>query len=454
MIDAQSLGFLRDFYEQVEERSLDPADAEGQRLYVPLYDDPQLSHADPVELLAGTIDFSRVDSVQLFSGFRGTGKSTELHRLRARLRKAGYMVALCDLRDYVNLSMPIDISDFLVTLAGAFSDALTEPDMLGADMASESYWTRFASFVSSFKVDGLDLKVGSKVGAEATLKLGLKQDPSFKSRIQAQLKNHLGALVQDVNQFMAEAVKKLRQRHQAANGFVLLLDSVEQIRGTSVNAADVQGSVETLFVGHAEKLRFQSLHVVYTVPPWLKIRSPGVEGLYSNGQVIPCVKVRDQEGRPFQPGLDAIERLVAKRGDWRRLLGPNRATFDKLAVASGGYLRDLLRLLKTCILYARQMDALPLSTERIDFAIDEIRNDYLPIATQDALWLDRVRLSRDAALPAGDKLPDLSRFFETHLVLCYRNGKEWYATHPLIEEEVGRQAAAERARESERQAPA
>jgi hypothetical protein len=100
------------------------------------------------------------------------------------------------------------------------------------------------------------------------------------------------------------------------------------------------------------------------------------------------------------------------------------------------------------------MDALPLSTERIDFAIDEIRNDYLPIATQDALWLDRVRLSRDAALPAGDKLPDLSRFFETHLVLCYRNGKEWYATHPLIEEEVGRQAAAERARESERQAPA
>ena len=29
-------------------------------------------------------------------------------------------------------------------------------------------------------------------------------------------------------------------------------------------------------------------------------------------------------------------------------------------------------------------------------------------------------------------LPSLSRFFDTHLVLFYRNGEEWYDVHPLV----------------------
>lgn len=36
----------------------------------------------------------------------------------------------------------------------------------------------------------------------------------------------------------------------------------------------------------------------------------------------------------------------------------------------------------------------------------------------------------------------LARFFDTHLVLCYRNGDEWYDVHPLVSEQVCKQAAA------------
>ncbi|MBV9948457.1 MAG: tetratricopeptide repeat protein [Myxococcales bacterium] len=58
-----------------------------------------------------------------------------------------------------------------------------------------------------------------------------------------------------MHKFMSDAVLKLLKRHPDIPGVVLLLDSVEHIRGTSVNAVEVQGSVETLLAGHAEKLR-------------------------------------------------------------------------------------------------------------------------------------------------------------------------------------------------------
>ena len=51
--------------------------------YVDLYHDPELTAYDPVEQLATGIEWSDLESTHLFSGFRGTGKSTELRRLPA-----------------------------------------------------------------------------------------------------------------------------------------------------------------------------------------------------------------------------------------------------------------------------------------------------------------------------------------------------------------------------------
>ena len=44
-------------------------------------------------------------------------------------------------------------------------------------------------------------------------------------------------------------------------------------------------------------------------------------------------------------------------------------------------------------------------------------------------------------MPSIDQLPRLSRFLDTHVVLCFRNGKEWYDVHPLIVADVKRQVA-------------
>ena len=222
---------------------------------------------------------------------------------------------------------------------------------------------------------------------------------------------------------------------------MLLLDSIEHIRGTLANAEDVHGSVERLFAGHSEKLHLPGLHVIYTVPTYLKIRYPNVDALYEPGGliVLPAFKLFDQDENrtPVPENFDAMERVIRQRGDWRRLLGNDRSLLDRLIRNSGGHLRDLLHLLSQVLLRARE---LPVPERTVDAAISQMRSTFLPIPNVDALWLDGIADSYQVNLEELAALPSLSRFFDTHLVLCYRNGEEWYDVHPLVREHVRSQA--------------
>ena len=83
--------------------------------------------------------------------------------------------------------------------------------------------------------------------------------------------------------------------------------------------------------------------------------------------------------------------------------------------------------------------------ERPSQTVAEVRSSYLPLARTDAAWLSAIHRSHTPelavhrAVAEGANLYDLSRFFDTHLVLCYRNGDEWYDVHPLLHDEVRRQ---------------
>ncbi len=422
-LDSEVERFCGGFYRNLTSSPLEP----GDPFYVPLMERPELASSDPVLSLLHCIQWQESESVQLFSGFRGTGKSTELRRLSRELRRAGHLVVLCDMEDYLNLSMPVDVSDFLIAVAGAFGEKLKEPDLLGEDPSRLSYWDRFKSFYDT-KVKFEELNIGG-------VKLGLKEDPDFKQRIQERMRGHLGALVVDVRDFMAECVLKLRQRHGDEKKIILLLDSIEHLRGTSRNAGEVHSSLENLFSGHPDKLRFRSMHVVYTVPPWLKVRAPGMEGEFDGGELLPCLKVRDRDGSPFRAGIDALTEVLKKRGDWQRLL-ENRERLERIILASGGYLRDLFRIVQSLLRLTAQRGRLPADDEIISLGIADVRNDYLPISREDAGWLAQMMKTHRAELPTADSLADLARFFDTHLVLCYRNGEEWFDVHPLVQERV------------------
>jgi len=65
--------------------------------------------SDAVEEIATEIEWQEGGGVCLFTGQRGTGKSTELRRLKARLEESGVVAFYADLSEYVLLTKPIEI---------------------------------------------------------------------------------------------------------------------------------------------------------------------------------------------------------------------------------------------------------------------------------------------------------------------------------------------------------
>ena len=417
--------FLKAFFNAVSDRPLEPDDP----CYVPLYDEA-LTDADPVQQLARAVEWS-TESVRLFSGYRGAGKSTELRRLKRQLEESGHLVFLCDMEDYLNLSTPVGVSDFLMAVTGSFDDAIRaeHEDALGS---LKSYWEALEGLLTGLKVEGVSV---SAVGFKASL----KGDPTFKRRLQKAMAGRLGALVADVRTFCASRVAALRAHTNQPDGkVVLLLDSVEHIRGVFANAEAVQSSVETLFAGHAAQLRIPDMHVVYTVPPHLKVRDPHLGELYDGLEVLPSFKLHEQDGTPVEPAYRAFEQVVDKRGDWRRLLGQDRSVLHHLIRSSGGHLRHLLRLLANIALRTR---TLPAPESAVAAAIRQRKAQFLPIPHDDARWLATIGQTHQVERQSLREVTSLPWFFDTHLVLCHRNGREWYDVHPLIKEQVQEQVA-------------
>lgn len=432
-LSPEDFAFLKAFYQQVAgEEPLDPAD----RRYVELYRDA--GQDDPVELMFRGIAWQTGKSAQLLSGFRGTGKSTELRRLRDRLRASGYVVVLLDMEDYLNMSTKVEVSDFLMAVAGGYSDALAAPDLLGFDPKREGYWTRLAAFLRKTRIEIPDV-------AEYGVKAALKTDPTFKQRLQSQMAGHLGALTDDVHEFFQESLQAIHKKYSAKPEVVLIVDSMEHVRGTSMNDRDVQASLVNLFAGHAPRLKLPNVHVVYTVPPYLKVLSPSLGDLYGAGaiQIFPAIKVHKPDGddpaarAPHDAGVLALQAVLRARGTVERLFA-SEDHVRKLVRMSGGHLRDVLRLTAEVL---RRAQSVPVGEDIVDGAIRAIRAEMLPIADEHARWLARIAVTRKAELASIRQITDLAAFLDSHVVLCFKNGQdEYYDVHPLIREHVLSQA--------------
>jgi hypothetical protein len=203
-VDAEDREFRKAFYQAVTDRPLDA----GHRFYVPIYERAGAAE-DPISLLREQIELRAGDtSAHLVSGYRGSGKSTELRRLASALEEQGFAVVMVDIEGYVNTGVPTDISDLLLVLAGALGDGLRT--RFGGGVIDESYWERFVGFLGRIHFSLTELSAGfSGGGASVAVKASLKADPSFQRRLQDHLASHIGALVDDVQDHVGQLVQRV-----------------------------------------------------------------------------------------------------------------------------------------------------------------------------------------------------------------------------------------------------
>jgi hypothetical protein len=422
---------LSQLYKSLADHPLEPTNS----YYVPILGgDPG---KDPILALQQRIDLAESESVHLLTGFRGNGKSTQLRRLKNLLEQSKCEVFLLDMLDYVLMTKPLGISDFILSLLASVAGAVEQSEF-NLNPLHQGLWERFSNFLKTdVKLEDVDIKGGFvEIGAK------LKTDLLFKEKIQKHVEGHLTRFVREAHEFVDKLVCEIRKQKKDEDlKVVLLVDSLEQLRGVGTEAQAVYDSVLELFSGQAASLSFPKLHVVYTVPPYLPVMSHNPGRILGGSGVTqwPNIHVRDKNGKQDHTGLQVMEDIISRRfPDWEKFI--SKSVLHEFAGVSGGDIRDFFRLVREVavqLIIARQSrPEADLDAVMVKRVIQQLKNEYFPLAENDARWLGRIYKQKEPSLPDTDVLQDLARFFDSNLIMNYLNGEYWYDIHPLLVDEI------------------
>lgn len=376
-------------------------------------------------------------SCQIFTGFSGSGKTTELRRLKARLEADTLVpthVVFVDFERYIDVYTPLSITDVLRVLAYALDREASMEEAVKAgkdpDKIEVGYLRRFFDFVA--RLDPMIKSIGFDAYG-AKLMLEIRNNANFRDRVEEALKLRFQVFAEGATDMMREAIVRIRAATHAQR-LVVIADGIEKLSYVrETDREKIETAAETVFVTHAKLLRLP-VHVIYTFPFWLRFRASTLGSAYHREPtILPMVKIADEDGRPYPPGIEKLTHLVGRRVDLARVFGEDLTkTLHPLLEASGGYPRDLLRMMRNLLQSIQSLPATPDECQRV---IDRLAETYaMVIRTPDVEML--VEVARNHTLPEGDgeRLAVFGRLVAAWLVLAYRNGKEWYDIHPLVRE--------------------
>lgn len=401
---------LKAFYQAV-----DVQQGSDQRLvdyYVPIYDMPGMSPFDLVPKLRRAVEFSAGQSVQLLSGFRGCGKTSELLRLKRELEGEGFTVAYMDIDDYFNTRLPLEVARFPVAVAAGFASAMQVN-------LQRPLLDRFWGFVKRIRPD---LSVGVGIpGASLDVKAVIRDDTGFDSEVREAFRNNRGTFRQEFHSFFQDLLAEA-----GGSDVVFIVDSVDHWRGSAEQFESVRESVEVAFTTLADDLRIPNLHVIYTVPIYLDVPA------FANRYDVVNVKLKAQDGSRFDPGHDALRAVLTRRapaGALDRVMAAD--VIDRLIETSGGHFRDLLRLCREVALDAA---SLPATVEVLARAEMTLRNGYSSTLTQEQLDLLRRVASTKSLFTPRHQGSDEPALITLGAILRYPNAENtWYDVHPLLD---------------------
>ncbi len=243
---------------------------------------------------------------------------------------------------------------------------------------------------------------------------------------------------------------------QLTNGereLVVIVDGMEKYTPELSKVAGVYRRVADLFANYPRLLRLPSCHTIYTVPPYLQHFNKSVAKPYNDLlRTLPCVKVQtpQPDRAPAPIGIAAMRRVLAKRIDLEAVFGDQAELIvTRLARASGGHVREFLKLCKELIQQASGGGP-PYTMEDAQGAIAAFAEPYATSWTAASAALARdIYFSpvpyTDDQFRDGDYTERSDAFalaMDQYLVLGYRNGQLWYDVHPLAARRFEREADA------------
>ncbi len=412
-------------------RPLKVAQKEDRRYYV---DFSSVRGGDIVSEIGRTIvQLSPADpTTQLFTGHIGSGKSTELFRLKGGLEQQNFHVVYFESDRDLEMA-DVDISDILLMIAHQVTESL---EAEGIRLRPTKLETLFRNLLETLR-SPIDISdVSFSVGV-AAITARAKESPEMRSQLRQYLEPRTKNIIDSINQeILAVAIQQLRAKGK--QGLVVIADNLDRI--DPISRADGRSQSEYLFVDRGEQLKRLDCHIVYTIPLAL-IFSDELPRLSNRFGIAPkllsMVPVTTRTGEPFVRGRQLLQQMVLARAfptvrardRWQKIdiIFDSPDTLNRLVTISGGHMRNLMRLLYGCL----QKGDPPITKATLESVIRDERDALVGLIDAEE-W----RLLFSAISDDGDQGNEAYNPLLRSLFLYeYRDNQgRWFGLNPILAE--------------------
>ncbi len=353
----------------------------------------------------------------LFTGHRGSGKGTELTRLKSELEQDFFVVLFSvteklDTRDlqYTDIIFAIGmglIESAAPEIQNKLPETLLKPIR---DFFDEIY--KENENKEKFEM-GVEIKPSILNLLTAFARLG--KESTSRTVVRKKLSGVLRQLVNAIDD-LARFIER-----ETSKKIVIMVEDLDKLD---------HDKSSKLFLDHGKSLSDLPLHLIYTFPIALRHSNEfmQIEG-YFNSFDLPNFKTHTRVNQPYPSGLNSLKEILTKRvSDGLFEVG----TLELLAEKSGGLVRHLLVLTADACIQATLKNRTKINIADVNIAIGKFRATYSRFLTPEQK--DRLRIIQ------GDKKienSDLDRDLLYNLsVLEYRNDdpNPWYDVHPIVQE--------------------
>jgi hypothetical protein len=402
---------------------------------------------DVLVALGNKIVNSEKNTCQLFSGHRGSGKSTELtRRLNDYLAQQGFLVVYFAADGEDLEPNDVQYADILLSCVRHIIEVVPIDKAVENPLLRwlKSNWEWMQNFIPG-KMSFDELKLEGNLGFGKILTT-LRTIPEKRQEIRRKINEETPSLLAALNEFIDQAQKNLPVNQQ--QGIVLIVDNLDRI--PSIEEEERKNCRE-IYINRSTLMRGLHCHVIYTVPVAMVYSSSEAElrENYGSSLVLPMIMVRYPDGRVNRAGLNILRQLVRQRleaidpqlgvkmddpSSQRSLpaVFESPAALDTLCLMSGGRVRVLMHLIQGALQYNGEQ--ITITESSVNRAIQELGNSYSSEILNEQWKILAETASKPKTVVNNPANFDLLR--NGHL-LEYRYYQEdkiirWWDVHPLI----------------------
>ncbi|SNQ61915.1 P-loop NTPase fold protein [Candidatus Methanoperedens nitratireducens] len=348
----------------------------------------------------------------LFTGHRGSGKTTALHRLISKLGGEFFIVhySAFDIMDINDISY----TDVLLSMLSKMLDKIDGEGLTLNEALSKRIMT-WGSSIEKIEVDeetesgGIAAKISIPF---LTLMGKIKTETSSRTEIRSRIEPKVSELINIINDVIAEIEKTTGKQ------VLIVIDNLEK--------TDPSKAIE-IFYNHGTQLVQPLGKIIYTFPIALKNSEKFSQIVINFDKVCmhPNIKILDKAQNPYSNGVKVLEEVISRRAPLDLI---EKDALEYIINMSGGVVRELIRIIRDSSIRAITKGKKKIDKEIAITVVNDMKNLYRgQISEDDYRILGEIYKSKELKRDEG-----LVRLLHNLSVLEYRNDTDWCDVNPIV----------------------